>query len=133
MKYQFKGFGKMKAISHHDLRVVFPEMNNDLFPALDWINVRTIYNDPDPEKTQQEIFFQGYYDMIILSNKIYLSDCMICIKSCATNEAPPTRPPSTSGQANISAALFAFTLPPYKIGIASAISRPCLLPMTERK
>lgn len=124
MKYQFERFGKMKAIGHHDLWVVFPEMNNNFFPAFDRINVRTVYNDPDPEKTQQEIFFERYYDMIILSNKIYLSDCMICIKSGATNEAPPTSPPSTSVQANNSAALFAFTLPPYIMDISLAISCP---------
>ena len=32
--------------------------------------------------------------------------------SAATNEAPPTSPPSTSAQAKISFALLAFTLPP---------------------
>jgi len=35
--------------------------------------------------------------------------------------APPIRPPSTSGWANISAALLGVTLPPYRILIFSPI------------
>src|SRR5438874_11748668 len=62
---------------------------------------------------------------------IYFNALTISMKSLATNEGPPTRPPSTSGQANNSLALPAFTLPPYRIGISSA-SEPYLFLTTER-
>ena len=37
------------------------------------------------------------------------------MNSFATSDAPPIRPPSTSGMAKIAAAFCAFTLPPYRI------------------
>ena len=52
--------------------------------------------------------------------------------SAAINEAPPTSPPSTSGWLNISFALAAFTLPPYKIETLSATSLPYLEANTLR-
>src|SRR5690606_23232317 len=45
----------------------------------------------------------------------------MALKSAATSDAPPTRPPSTSACENRAAALSAFTLPPYRIGSKSAI------------
>ena len=42
---------------------------------------------------------------------------MMALNSDTIKEAPPTKPPSTSGCENISTALFAFTLPPYKMDI----------------
>ena len=36
-------------------------------------------------------------------------------KSANFNDAPPIKPPSTSGKLNISSAFVGFTLPPYKI------------------
>src|ERR1700743_2790571 len=41
--------------------------------------------------------------------------------SAASSDAPPTNPPSMSGMRNSSAALEAFTLPPYKRRVAAAI------------
>ena len=40
-------------------------------------------------------------------------------KSFATSDAPPIRPPSTSGMAKIAAAFCGFTLPPYRIGVSA--------------
>ena len=48
---------------------------------------------------------------------------MIAAKSSATKHAPPTKAPSTSGQAISSAAFLGFTLPPYWITIDSAVAR----------
>jgi len=42
---------------------------------------------------------------------------MIAANSVAIKEAPPTKPPSTSGCEKSSFALAAFTLPPYKMEI----------------
>ena len=47
----------------------------------------------------------------------------IARNSSASSDAPPTRPPSTSGIANSAAAFAAFTLPPYSTG-TSARARP---------
>jgi len=49
---------------------------------------------------------------------------MIAENSSAFKEAPPTKPPSTSGLPKISAALLLLTLPPYNIEIAAAIVLP---------
>src|SRR5690606_2264592 len=46
-------------------------------------------------------------------------------KSRATSDAPPIRPPSTSGRENSSAALAGLTLPPYRIGSEPAIVASC--------
>src|SRR6185437_893167 len=45
----------------------------------------------------------------------------IARNSSALSEAPPIRPPSTSGMAKSSAALLALTLPPYRIRVTAAI------------
>jgi hypothetical protein len=55
--------------------------------------------------------------VIIKVLSIYLSALMMAENSDAIKEAPPTNPPSTSGCENISFALAALTLPPYKIDI----------------
>jgi len=52
----------------------------------------------------------------------YFKPFTISANSSAFKEAPPTSPPSTSFLPKISFALFAFTLPPYKIEIDSATS-----------
>ena len=44
---------------------------------------------------------------------------MISRNACEFNEAPPTNPPSTSGQLKISLELLGLRLPPYTIGILS--------------
>ena len=46
---------------------------------------------------------------------------MIAIKSSATSEAPPIKPPSTSGLEKISTALPGLTLPPYRMVTLFAI------------
>src|SRR5690606_25433558 len=54
----------------------------------------------------------------------------IARKSAAASEAPPIRPPSTSGCANSAAALSGLQLPPYRIGSEPAIlaSRAAISP-----
>ncbi len=52
-----------------------------------------------------------------------LAALTIVAKSAGFSEAPPIRPPSTSGWARSSAAFFAFIEPPYWIVKASAASR----------
>ena len=44
---------------------------------------------------------------------------MISRNACEFNEAPPTNPPSTSGQLKISLELLGLRLPPYTMGILS--------------
>src|SRR5690606_6793416 len=58
---------------------------------------------------------QMYYDHDSLKHLQLPAARQIAPNSSAFREAPPMRPPSISGMANNSAALAAFTLPPYKI------------------
>jgi len=48
-------------------------------------------------------------------------------KSSAFSDAPPIKPPSTSGLEKISSAFAGFTLPPYSIETPLATSSPYLL------
>src|SRR6266540_1251971 len=64
---------------------------------------------------------------------IYFKLFIMVINSSAFSEAPPTRPPSTSGQEKSSLALAALTLPPYKIEMASATDEPYCLANTLRR
>ncbi len=110
---QFKRFCKMKAIGDDHLGIIFFYRNDDPFSMLNGINFFSINDYPDVQKTQEELFFAGNNNIVALfAYEDDLSDLIIPIKSFATRDAPPTRPPSTSGQPNSSPALFAFTLPP---------------------
>ena len=124
VKNKFKRPGKMKPVCHYNSRVVFVYFDNNPFSGCNRVYFFIVNNDPDPQQTEQKIFLTGNNNMVFYINKNYLSERMIWIKSFAINDAPPTSPPSTSGQANNSAALFAFTLPPYNIGISFALSLP---------
>lgn len=124
MKNKFQWTGKMKSVCDDNGRVIFLYFYNNPFSGCNRVYFFIVNNDPDPQQTEQKIFLTGNNNMVFYINKNYLSERMIWIKSFAINDAPPTSPPSTSGQANNSAALFAFTLPPYNIGISFALSLP---------
>lgn len=119
----------MIAISNHDSQVIGANRYHHRFCIRKRIYFTAINDSLDLQETQQYLVlslqdnmirggdnlqFTGQSEMVnaITTPENHLRALIIAIKSPATSDAPPTSPPSTSGQANNSAALPAFTLPP---------------------
>src|SRR5260221_969015 len=79
----------------------------------------------DVEHEDQRLHFQSAFQWAPAA-------CQIATNSSLTSDAPPTRPPSTFGIANNSAAFAAFTLPPYRIGSCAAMLGSSLAAMRPR-
>jgi hypothetical protein len=63
----------------------------------------------------QDMYYQNQSFHLSTVSQASAAARQIATNSFAFKDAPPTRPPSTSGFANNSAAFPAFTLPPYRI------------------
>ncbi len=112
VKGHFKRFGKMITVGGYQFRIILREGNdNRPFPG-QGINMCSINNYPHLEDVQQELVFTDHYYTVSAGFFYFLSALMMSINSAPASEAPPTKPPSTSGDPNSSAALAPFTLPP---------------------
>src|SRR6185503_2351323 len=59
------------------------------------------------------------HDQYVRPEAHFAAAFTISRKSFATSDAPPIRPPSTSGMAKIAAAFCGLTLPPYRIEVST--------------
>ncbi len=61
------------------------------------VNILSIHNDPGLHQPQDELVGKNNDYFISTADKIYFNALMMAANSAATSEAPPTKPPSTSG------------------------------------
>src|SRR6266498_4592730 len=103
----------MIAIGNYNLRIIVFKRNYYTLSLFYRINFFTVYYNSDVQKAEQNLLFPGNDNMIGGRNNLeffvseainriinYFKALIISIKSCAIREAPPTKPPSTSGQLN---------------------------------
>ena len=69
-------------------------------------------------------YYRHFLTLFMFVPELIRAARMISRKSSPFRLAPPMRPPSMSGCENSSAALSGFTLPPYKIRVSCAHSKP---------
>ncbi len=113
----FLGFAVMKSIRQDQYDIILVGRNDNGLRIVKRINIPSVDQGFQVKEAEHGLVFSLKYDIIGALDNFYFNALMMAVKSPATSEAPPTRPPSKSGQANNSAALPAFTLPPYNTGI----------------